>query len=163
MMQVDYVHAAIVCKQLGAPVIKLDAVQPGALRHEYPVIKECGRRKKSALCRYCANPAQISIGIENNRRVIPASRSVKDIIITQCSAVRSGKKPGWIVVAAALIIETGSRSCEISLLRRTVHKSISQCEDIRTPSLKSIDRQNDCAGLLVLEVSVYEVVVRISA
>src|SRR5450759_1198042 len=128
MMQVDYVHAAIVCKQLGAPVIKLDSVQPGALRHEYRVIKECGRREKSALCRYCANPAQISVGIENNRREIAASRPVKDVIITQSSTVRSRKKPGRIVIAAALIIETGSRGRKISLPGRTVRKPIGQCK-----------------------------------
>src|SRR6266536_6586840 len=163
MMQVDDVHAAIVCEQLGAPIIKLDAVQPGALRHEYRVIKECGRRKKSALCWYCANPAQISITIQDHRREIAASRSVKEIIVTQSGAVRSGKKPRGIVVAAALIIETGSRGCEISLLGRTVRKPIGQRQGIRTPSVKPVDRQRDCAGLLVLKTSVYEVVIRISA
>src|SRR6266487_6141973 len=135
MMQVDDVHAAIVCKQVGAPIIKFDAVQPGALRHEYRVIKECGRRKKSALCWYCAHPSQISVGIENNRREVAASRAIKEIIVTQSGAVPPRKKPGRIVVAAALIIETGSRGYEISLPGRTVRKPIGQCKGIRTSSV----------------------------
>src|SRR6266516_6295350 len=162
MMQVDDVHAAIVCKQLGAPIIKFDAVQPGALRHEYRVVKEGGRCKKSTHRGDCAHPSQISVGIENNRREVAASRSVKDIIVTQSGAVPPRKKPGGIVVAAALIIETGSRGYEISLPGRTVRKPIGQRQGIRTSSVKSIDRQSDRAGLLVLKASVYEVVIRIS-
>ena len=47
---------------------------------------------------------------------VTASRPVKDIIVTQASAVCPGLKLGRIVVAAALIIESRGRDRDGSLL-----------------------------------------------
>src|SRR5262249_15552839 len=108
MMQIDYANVAIVCQQEGC-AIELHSKQLTALCQVYRIIEEGGRRKKSAQRRQRADPAQCSVAIENYGRVIAASRSVEDIIITQASAAGPGLKLGRIIVAAALIIESGGR------------------------------------------------------
>src|SRR6266446_2241651 len=115
MMQVDYTYVAIICEQFDS-AIELNSKQLAGLCQVYRVIEESGRRKKSAQGRQWAHPAQGSIGIENDRRVIAASRSVENIIITQAGAARPGLNFGRIVVAAALIVESGGRDRGDSLL-----------------------------------------------
>src|SRR5215469_12238971 len=115
MMQVDYANVAIICQQVES-AIELDSKQLAGLCQVYRVIVESGRRKKSALGGQRADPSQGSIGIENDRRVIAASGSVENIIITQAGAARPGLKFGWTVVATALIVETGGRDRGDSLL-----------------------------------------------
>ena len=66
------------------------------------------------------------------------------------------------ILVSAWVIEGGGVDCEVSLLRRAVHKPISQSDGVVVSIVKAIDRQNDLAGLRVFKAPVNEVVVGIS-
>src|SRR5882757_7284075 len=115
MMQIFDANVAIVCQQEGC-AIEFHSKQLTALCQVYRIIEEGGRRKKSALRGQGADPAQCAVAIENDGRVIAASGSVEDIIITQAGAAGPGLKLGRIVVTAALIVESGGVDRGDSLL-----------------------------------------------
>ena len=66
------------------------------------------------------------------------------------------------ILVSAWIIEGGGCDCDVSLLRRAVNKAISQSNVYCISIVKSIDRQNDLAGLRVFKTPVNEVVIGIS-
>src|SRR5262249_10525692 len=70
-----------------------------------------------------------------------------DVIVAQLSAVRPGLKLSRIIVAAALIIESGGRDRGDSLLLRNVPKTISQSFDVLIFNVKSINLQGNLPRL----------------
>ena len=61
-----------------------------------------------------------------------------------------------------MIIESGGCDCDVGLLRRAVHKAISQINGVGISIVKSVDRQNDLAGLRVLKTPVNKIIIGIS-
>ena len=67
------------------------------------------------------------------------------------------------ILVSAWVIENAGGDGGNSLLRRTVHKPISQSNGVQISFVKSIDRQGDLASLRVFKASGHEIRIGISA
>ena len=67
------------------------------------------------------------------------------------------------ILVSACIIERGCSNRNVCLLGGAIKKPVSQCNEITVSIVKSIDRQNDLAGLRVFEMPIDKVGTSIGA
>src|SRR5436190_3348038 len=157
MVKISNSETAVIGKE-SESAIELDSRQLVAMTQIGCVIKEDDTSGRDASR---AHPPQCAIRVDNGRFEIATRPFNHDVVVAQIGVICTCFQDRRIVISAR-IIESSGRDSDVSLLRGAVHKPISERNDVTVSIVKSVDWQDDLAGLRVFKASIYEVRIGIS-
>src|SRR6266496_2367747 len=156
VVEINNSETAVIAKE-GESAIEVDSRQLVAMSQIGCVIKEGDITERQASR---AHPPQCAVRIDDGRFEIATRPFNHDVVVAQIGAICTCLQDRRMVVSA-WIIKTGRCDSGASLLGRTVQKAISESDDIRISSVKSVNWQNNLWR--VFKPPAHEVVIGISA